>query len=195
MGKNWKAAPAVQADDDISDLPDPVATEQYSKPIGPTTEGKVQAKEQYSKPIGPHQESIFQRATRALNPSAPEKATAAGRNAGKNLKQKGINTLQNLGRNVGAAAVKMNVAPAWLPGAHQKKQSGKGKAQAAGGVPDWVMGRGTPWGQQSQQQGDHGDVVRVVVTKTHADGTVTRSYRKPRQKKQGFDPLNMRMPY
>lgn len=196
---NWKKAPEVEGDDDF---PEPVPTKQYAAPIGPQ-QRKVKA-DQYEKPIGPEKEGIFKRAVRALNPDAPAAAEKAGKNFPKNVKQAAPGIMQDLGRNVGKAAAAMNVAPIWLRDNYGggKSTTKRVSAKHTQGLPPWVLGHGMPWDRPSGSGGvapggDDDRVVRVVVTRTHASGRKTRSYRTPHQKETSHDGLSRltRSPY
>jgi hypothetical protein len=154
---------------------------------------------QLNKDLRSEQEGIFKKAVRLVNPAAPAAATASGKGAVKKVKAAGPSALQNLGKNVGAANKAMSGPPVWLRD-NYAGGSGKKTTQrkvSGSGLPDWVLGRGAPWdphGQRMAGSGDHGEVVKVVVTRTHADGTKTRTYRTP-HKKRDSTPSVFKMPY
>ena len=182
MKGNWKKAKEVSEED----FPEPKATKQYSKPIGP--EKPVSKQTHYRKVSGVDDDELEfpepKATTQYKKPIGPEKPTPIP------SKKKTISTgglpFASVGKNFSDLQQQMG-PPTWMNQSGGKR--GKVSApRAFGNVPGWVMGGRAPW--DSSPKSGHKDIVRTIITKVHEDGTKTRTVRGPPAPKKGSNKPN-----
>ena len=160
MAEHYRKVEEVKEEGKL-EFPEPKATKQYSKPIGPEK---------------PPKEGIFKRVARVAAPGLAGEAEALGKKGVKKVVGGAIGKgIVNTGNRVGSLIGNMGV-PVWL----QDQTRGKRKATQIQGtdLPAWVFGGGMPWDQPRQSS----TVEKVIVTRVHADGTRTTTTRAPSQK-------------
>jgi hypothetical protein len=160
MPEHYKKAEEVPEEGKL-EFPEPKATKQYSKSIGP------------EKPV---KEGIFKRVARVAAPGLSGEAEALGKKGVKKLAGGAIKSgIINTGNRVGSLIGHMGV-PVWL----QDQTRGKRKSTQIQGtdLPPWVFGGGMPWDQPRQSS----TVEKVIVTRVHADGTRTTTTRVPTER-------------
>ena len=131
-------------------------------------------------------ETVFKKVAKHITPEG----VAGARAAGEAVRGKGPiaygagyaagaahQGIKNTGNRVGSLLANQT-PPVWLNdvGAGRRKQTSRVKG---GGLPPWILGGGMPWEHHEEEPSP---VEKIIITRVHADGTKTRSYRKPRER-------------